>query len=136
MATHGQEKSKVDAIAKFGKKQITSLDEHSFSDLLAQVKVPNGISGLLFLLLIFSQASECMGLPCAGREQDSDMGSFSDNILKFELSGQEYENFSVVDLPGIFRSELSTLLPFFGTNTLQNLLQVRPAKRTWRTYVE
>ncbi len=34
------------------------------------------------------------------------MDSFSENILKFELSGPEYENFSVVDLPGLFRSKL------------------------------
>ncbi|KAL5351057.1 hypothetical protein ACLOAV_004632 [Pseudogymnoascus australis] len=84
MTTHGQEKSKVDAIAKFGKRQLTSLDELAFSDLL-------------------SQASECMGLPCAGEERDSDMDSFSHDILKFELSGPDYENFSVVDLPGLFR---------------------------------
>lgn len=46
-----------------------------------------------------------MGLPCAGEERDSDMDSFSHDILKFELSGPDYENFSVVDLPGLFRSE-------------------------------
>lgn len=47
-----------------------------------------------------------MGLPCPGKERDADMDSFSHDILKFELSGPEYENFSVVDLPGLFRSEL------------------------------
>jgi hypothetical protein len=52
------------------------------------------------------QASECMGLPYPGKQRDDNMDSFSHNILKFELSGPEYENFSVVDLPGLFRSKL------------------------------
>ena len=38
MAAHGQEQSKADAVAKFGKIQLTSFDEHSFSDLLAKVE--------------------------------------------------------------------------------------------------
>jgi hypothetical protein len=38
MAAHGQEQSKTDAIAMFGKVQLTSFDEHSFSDLLAKVE--------------------------------------------------------------------------------------------------
>ena len=45
-----------------------------------------------------------MGLPSAGTKSNIEMESFSDNILKLELSGPEYENFSVVDLPGLFRS--------------------------------
>ncbi len=49
-----------------------------------------------------------MGLPLPGRNREVDMESFSHNILKFELSGPEYEHFSVVDLPGLFRST-----PFF-----------------------
>lgn len=40
MAAHGQEKSKADTIAKFGKRLITSLNELAFSDLLAQVNSP------------------------------------------------------------------------------------------------
>lgn len=35
--------------------------------------------------------------------------SFSDDVLKIELSGPDYEHFSVVDLPGLFRSKYSTL---------------------------
>lgn len=46
-----------------------------------------------------------MGLPYPGKQRDDNMDSFSHNILKFELSGPEYENFSVVDLPGLFRSK-------------------------------
>lgn len=45
-----------------------------------------------------------MGLPLPGQNREVDMESFSHNILKFELSGPEYEHFSVVDLPGLFRS--------------------------------
>lgn len=47
-----------------------------------------------------------MGLPIPGKQRDPDMDSFSRHILKFELSGPCYENFSVVDLPGLFRSKL------------------------------
>jgi hypothetical protein len=47
-----------------------------------------------------------MGLPYPGKQRDDNMDSFSHNILKFELSGPEYENFSVVDVPGLFRSKL------------------------------
>ena len=38
MAAHGQDGSKVDAIAKFGKKEIKSLDEKTFADVLAEVR--------------------------------------------------------------------------------------------------
>jgi GTPase SAR1 family protein len=37
MAAHSQETSRTDGIAKFGKRQLTSLDEGSFAELLAQV---------------------------------------------------------------------------------------------------
>ncbi|KAH8588522.1 interferon-induced GTP-binding protein Mx1 [Bisporella sp. PMI_857] len=100
MAAHGQAKSTVDAIAKFGKKQVTSLDEKSFLDLLAL-------------------ASKCMGLPLAGTKRDLEMESFSDNILKLEISGPDYENFSVVDLPGLFRK------PTPGQTTKEDMTLVR-----------
>lgn len=45
-----------------------------------------------------------MGLPLPGKSRSAEMESFSHNILKFELSGPEHEHFSVVDLPGLFRS--------------------------------
>ncbi len=37
MTAHGQDGSKVDAIAKFGKKQLKTLDQKTFSDILAEV---------------------------------------------------------------------------------------------------
>jgi len=85
MAAHGQDRSKIDAISKFGKKQLEALDQKTFSDILAE-------------------ASECMGFLLLGHNREFDMESFSHNILKFELSGPEYKHFSVVDLPGLFRS--------------------------------
>ena len=38
IATHGQDRSKIDAISKFGKKQLEALDEKTFSDILAEVR--------------------------------------------------------------------------------------------------
>jgi hypothetical protein len=49
-----------------------------------------------------------MGLPLPGHDREVAMESFSHNILKFELSGPDYEHFSVVDLPGLFRSIFSS----------------------------
>jgi len=37
MAAHGQDGSKIDAIAKFGKKQLKAFDQTTFSDILAEV---------------------------------------------------------------------------------------------------
>ena len=34
---------------------------------------------------------------------------FSDDVLKFELSGPDYHHLSVVDVPGLFHSELAPL---------------------------
>ena len=70
-----------------------------------------------------------MGLPSPGKERDPDMDSFSHHILKFELSGPEYDNFSVVDLPGLFRSEFPALVMDVNADELQSPLQVRPVKK-------
>jgi hypothetical protein len=37
MASHGQDSSKIDATVKFGKKQLETLDQKTFSDILAEV---------------------------------------------------------------------------------------------------
>lgn len=37
MTAHGQDGSKVDAIARFGKKQLKAFDEKTFSNILAEV---------------------------------------------------------------------------------------------------
>ncbi len=43
MTAHGQDGSKVDAIAKFGKKQLKAFDEKTFSDILAEVSAHPGL---------------------------------------------------------------------------------------------
>ena len=44
-----------------------------------------------------------MGLPRTNEnELDSLKKRFSDDVLKFELSGPEYHHLSVVDVPGLF----------------------------------
>lgn len=77
-----------------------------------------------------------MGLPYPGKQRDDKMGSFSHNILKFELSGPEYENFSVVDLPGLFRSKLLTSYHIKAKIRPQSLLRVRLAKKIWLLFVK
>lgn len=39
MAAYGQDGSKIDAILKFGKKQLEALDHQTFSDILVEVRV-------------------------------------------------------------------------------------------------
>jgi hypothetical protein len=72
-----------------------------------------------------------MGLPSPGKQRDPEMDSFSHHILKFELSGPECENFSVVDLPGLFRSELPLYPVRACSDKLQSQLQGRLARKTW-----
>lgn len=47
-----------------------------------------------------------MGVPVPGQDRASEGESFSHDILKIEMAGPQYEHFSVVDLPGLFRSRL------------------------------
>lgn len=70
-----------------------------------------------------------MGLPTPGKQREPSMDSFSLHILKFELSGPDYENFSVVDLPGLFRSGFPALPIDPDADELQNLLQARRVKQ-------
>jgi hypothetical protein len=70
-----------------------------------------------------------MGLPLPGQNREVDMESFSHNILKFELSGPEYEHFSVVDLPGLFRSNLTPARPEGGSRFTETCQSRRKAKQ-------
>ena len=45
-----------------------------------------------------------MGVPIPRQARASEGESFSHDILKIEMAGPQYEHFSVVDLPGLFRS--------------------------------
>ena len=71
-----------------------------------------------------------MGLPSPGKQRDPDMDSFSHHILKFELSGPECENFSVVDLPGLFRSDVPAPVTHSNADDVQSPPWVRPLKKT------
>ena len=56
-----------------------------------------------------------MGLPKAGEtELEKLTKRFSDDVLKIELSGPEYHHLSVVDVPGLFHSELSSCFCTFA----------------------
>jgi hypothetical protein len=56
------------------------------------------------LTLMCCQAGKYMGIMPDNEGSDMAQKSFSDDVLKIELSGPDYEHFSVVDLPGLFRS--------------------------------
>lgn len=43
MTAHGLDGSKVDAIAKFGKRQLKAFDEKTFSDILAEAGAPTKV---------------------------------------------------------------------------------------------
>ena len=55
---------------------------------------------------IATQACQQMNVPSSEDPLSEGMKSFSHDVLKIELSGPDYEHFSVVDLPGLFRSTL------------------------------
>ncbi|KAL8883554.1 MAG: hypothetical protein Q9205_002223 [Flavoplaca limonia] len=52
---------------------------------------------------ILSEASKHMGIRPEEDISATVSKSFSEDVLKIELSGPDYEHFSVVDLPGLFR---------------------------------
>ena len=56
------------------------------------------------------KAAEIMGVPAVGQAPEDTMNSFSHDILKIEMAGPEHEHFSVIDLPGLFRSKESTAI--------------------------
>lgn len=43
-------------------------------------------------------------VPSLDGPSPDDIRSFSHDVLKIKLSGPDYEHFSVLDLPGLFRS--------------------------------
>ena len=51
MAAHGQDGSKVDAIAKFGKKRLKALDQKTFSDILAEVNAHSKADSAMLTLV-------------------------------------------------------------------------------------
>ena len=53
-----------------------------------------------------------MGVARPGQDRTAENESFSHDVVKIELSGPENEHFSVVDLPGLFRSMRRRLRPY------------------------
>lgn len=45
-----------------------------------------------------------MGLDNGARAEGEIIKSFSNDLLKIQLSGPDHDHFSVIDLPGLFRS--------------------------------
>ena len=46
-----------------------------------------------------------MEVPSAEQSSEEFSHSFSNDILKIEMAGPQHEHFSVIDLPGLFRSK-------------------------------
>lgn len=59
-----------------------------------------------------------MGVPATGTAFEEGMASFSHDILKIEMSGPQNEHFSVIDLPGLFRSKSPCALNFSILTTM------------------
>ena len=47
-----------------------------------------------------------MGIIGKNEKRTADNRAFSDDVLVVELSGPDHENLTIIDVPGIFRSEL------------------------------
>ena len=56
-----------------------------------------------------------MGLPNGRTVVDKNAARFSDDILKIEISGPDQHQFSVVDVPGLFRSKCHSRSPLMTT---------------------
>ncbi|KAI4265525.1 MAG: hypothetical protein L6R38_009355 [Xanthoria sp. 2 TBL-2021] len=85
---------------KFHRK-LDELDQDQFVEILSEVREFGGHNMISTLNTI--QASKHMGIWAEEGTFDIASKSFSDDVLKIELSGPDHEHFSVVDLPGLFR---------------------------------
>lgn len=91
---------------KFHRK-LDELDQNLFVEILSEVRSFDWHKMVSTLNTI--QASKHMDIRPEEEICNIVSKSFSDDVLKIELSGPDYEHFSVVDLPGLFRSKFSTL---------------------------
>ena len=46
-----------------------------------------------------------MGIPGPGQPLESSQSTFSDDLLSIELCGPDRQNLSIIDIPGIFRTQ-------------------------------
>ncbi|KAI0154227.1 P-loop containing nucleoside triphosphate hydrolase protein [Xylariaceae sp. FL1272] len=87
---------------------------------------------------VFQGANEAMGIRAAGEsvgtESTSSLPAFSEHILRIEKCGPEEEHFTVIDVPGIFRTETQGLtlesdiaLVMNMVKTYSNILAIMPS---------
>ncbi len=60
-----------------------------------------------------------MGIPAPGQSLAPGLSTFSDDILKIELSGPSRQHLSIIDVPGIFRT------PTYGVTTKEDMTLVQ-----------
>ena len=66
-----------------------------------------------------------MGVPAPGKPLTPALSTFSDNILKIELSGPDRQHLSFIDVPGIFRT------PTEGVTTKKDVTHVKNMVRSY-----
>lgn len=55
------------------------------------------------LVSVMEEANKAMGIRMTEDDTDSGLQTFSEHILKIEISGPDQPHFTVIDVPGIFR---------------------------------
>ena len=68
-----------------------------------------------------------MGIPAPGQSLAPGLSTFSDDILKIELSGPSRQHLSIIDVPGIFRT------PTYGVTTKEDMTLVQ---RMVKSYIK
>ena len=66
-----------------------------------------------------------MGIIGGNETRTTSNRTFSDDVLKVELSGPDYDNLSIIDIPGIFR------LPRDGFTTKEDIELVKGMVRSY-----
>jgi Dynamin central region/Dynamin family len=66
-----------------------------------------------------------MGVPAPGQFLEPGLSTFSDDILKIELSGPSKQHLSVIDVPGIFRN------PSEGVTTKEDIARVQKMVKSY-----
>ncbi|KAL8918465.1 MAG: hypothetical protein Q9172_005424 [Xanthocarpia lactea] len=70
-------------------------------------------------ITVLSKACNAMGIPAPGQPLVPGRSTFSDDILKIELSGPSRQHLSIIDVPGIFRT------PTEGVTTKEDMARVQ-----------
>lgn len=66
-----------------------------------------------------------MGIPAPGQSLAPGLSTFSDDILKIELSGPSRQHLSIIDVPGIFRT------PTYGVTTKEDMTLVQSMVKSY-----